>query len=75
MAKYVDEEHTTIQHNGMFIPVDMGNRHYKMLLEDGVVIDDYVAPPEPPKVKSKAEKLVEKLVAKGVITQEEADEL
>jgi len=56
MAKYTNEEHTMIEWNGMFVPADERNRHYRQILEEGILIDDYIAPP--PYVPTKEEQLV-----------------
>lgn len=48
-AQYANSEKTainaTIDGVAMFIPVDEGNRHYRMLLEENVTISDYVEQP------------------------------
>lgn len=50
-AHYTDPEHTQISAEidgtTLSIPVDPTNRHYTLLLEEGVEIADYTAPPPP----------------------------
>ena len=50
-AHYTNPEHTSIARSdmpGASIPVAPGNRHYNEILTDGIVIADYVAPPDVP---------------------------
>lgn len=48
-AIYTDPEHSTINVDfdgkSMSVPVNLDNRHYAEIVEQGIVIADYVAPP------------------------------
>ena len=59
------EQTVLARSDGLFIPVDEGNRHYKQFLESGSSVDPYVAPPAPPEPTPE-----EKLAAAGLTVEE-----
>jgi len=77
MANYTDAEHTQILHNGLFIAAHPSNRHYRRLLEDGVMVDPYVAPTRPVGGGNpdKTDKVLRLLLKKGLITRQDIAEL
>ena len=73
MARYINEERTLIEHNGMFLEAHPSNRHYRKLLKDGVVIKPYVPEPPAPQAVDKVTKVLRLLKKKGLITQQDID--
>lgn len=61
--KYVNPEKTIIDDDGKSIPVDLANRDYRKIVEDGTIIDPYVAP-----VLSRGDQ-----IAKDLATSEKPD--
>ena len=74
MARYINEERTLIEHNGMFIQAHPSNRHYRELRKDGVVIKPYVPEQPAPQAVDKVTKVLRLLQRKGLITQQDIDE-